>query len=111
MIDLELPSYGCEPCCVSSDSQTPRKYYPNFHYEGENDIDLPEEGTMTIKFKRTSREERDRDGKKRYSYSVDVLGIDKVDGAKAEVDDKPAKSYDEASSALDKIAEQLSKKK
>lgn len=110
MIDLELPSYDspCEPCTSES---SPRKYYPNFHCEGETDIELPEEGTMTIKFKRTSREERDKNGKKRYSYSVDVLGIDKVDGVKSEIDDKPAKSYDAASSALDKIAEALQKKK
>lgn len=110
MIDLELPSYGCCDSPCNPCSEPPRKYYPNFHYEGEKDIELPVEGTMTIKFKRTSREERDRDGKTRYSYSVDVLGIEKVDEAETN-DDKPAKSYDEASSALDKIAEQLSKKK
>lgn len=110
MIDLALPSYGQgEPCCVSS-TDANRKYYPNFHYEGEKDIELPESGTMVVKFKRTSREESDRNGKTRYSYSVDVVGIDSINGDDADLPDNP-KSKDEASSALDKIVAELKKGK
>ena len=105
-IDLASSSYS-EPCCVSSQSED-RKYYPNFHYEGDKELDLPEEGTMVIKFKRTSRSESERDGKTRYSMSVDVCSIESVDGNEIE---KPAESYDDASSALDKIAEMLKKEK
>lgn len=107
MIDLEIKSPYGDPCCVSSCDKDDRKYYPNFHYQGETDIDLPKEGTMTVKFKRTSREVTDRDGKERYSYSVDIVAIESVNEDKV---DAPAKSYDEASSALDKIAAALNKK-
>lgn len=82
------------------------KYYPSFHYEGDKELDVPEEGTMTIRFKRTGRSESEHDDKVRYSCSIDVLSIESVEG---ESDDSPSKSYDEASSALDKIAAALKK--
>jgi hypothetical protein len=100
-IDLSRSSGQCEP----SDCP-PNKYYPSFHYDGPKELDLPEEGTMTVKFKRTGRSESERDGKVNYSCSIDVLSIESVEG---EEDDAPSKSYDDASSALDKIAEALRK--
>jgi hypothetical protein len=84
------------------------KYYPSFHYEGDKELDVPEEGTMTIRFKRTGRSESEHDDKVRYSCSIDVLSIESVEGQNDE-DDSPAKSYDDASVALDKIAAALKK--
>jgi hypothetical protein len=102
-IDLATDCGLCGPCEVSKPDD---KYYPSFHYDGDKELDIPEEGTMVIKFKRTGRSESERNGKTRYSCSIDVCSIESVDGDEVS---KPAESYDDASSALDKIVELLKK--
>jgi hypothetical protein len=73
-------------------------------------LDLPEEGEMTVTFRVRSKSERkNREGNCTYSYEVEVCTIEKVDGSEVEDadDDAGGKSYDDASSALDKIAAAL----
>jgi hypothetical protein len=102
-IDLEQKDSYPEVASTASEN---RKYFPSFHYSGK-ELDLPNEGEMTIRFKVTERTESDRHGKKTCSYTLEVQSIEDVE---EENDDSPTKSYDEAGSALDKIAEALSKK-
>ena len=75
----------------------------------EPDADLdeaPEEGIMTIRYRRTRKVENNRTDE--CSYTFCVKEIVSVEG---EEDNSPAKSYNEAGDALDKLAAEKSKEK
>ena len=75
------------PCCVSSPSE--EKYYPSFTIDGDENLGLPKEGTMTIKFKKTGESmNTGRDGKTHYSCHIDILEILDTEGAKAKDEEK-----------------------
>lgn len=77
------PCYGMEPMKMSEE-----KYYPSLHLEGDSEIDLPSEGTMTIKFRKTHEtESKNRDGKEHYSCSFEILSIEDVTPSKSEDDE------------------------
>ena len=107
-LDQDYGPYEISPS--NSKSKDPR--YPSFHYEGDEELDLPEEGEMTVTFRvKTKSERRDSEGNCTYSYDIEVCTIEDVNGEDVEDtdDDEQAggKSYDVASEALDKIAEAL----
>jgi len=104
-MSIDLNQADSIPEVVKATSK--EKYYPSFHYSGEEELDLPDEGEMTVRFRVVERTESERNGKKTCSYTIEVQSIEDVE---EENDDSPTKSYDEAGSALDKIAEALSKK-
>lgn len=107
-IDLEMKSCcGLVPVKASEDG-----YYPTFHYSGDKELELPDEGTMTIRFKKVSSEERKANGKEFYSCTIEVCEITSVDGeepeeGKDEDVEPPAKSGSEAADALDEILKSL----
>lgn len=103
-IDLAI-TYG-DPEGLSP-AATPNKHYPSIHYEGAKDLNIPKEGEMTVKYKVVETSESERNGKKTYRCTIDILSIEDTEGDNG---DLPSKSYDEASSALDKIVEAMSKK-
>lgn len=84
------------------------EHYPSFHYEGEQDLGLPDEGEMTVKFRKTSSSTSERDGHKRYSCTVEVKKILNVEGEK---DDSPTKRDTSGDDALDAIMVAVMKKK
>jgi hypothetical protein len=89
--------------------QTDEKaYYPDFQYSGDKELDLPKEGTMTIRYCVTREVEEKRNGKDWYQCTVEVKEILSVEGEK---DDMPTKRDTSASDALDAIAMSLSKLK
>lgn len=100
MIDLaeNLTGECCKPVNVSE------PYYPTIHISKDEPISLPDSGQMVVKFEVISREESDRDGKKRYSCQVRLKKISQVKGP------KPAKEnpYEVTSMALDALLEKLS---
>lgn len=72
-------SYGDESAIPSSISREPS--YPSFHYSGTEDLDLPDEGTMTIKYRvRSETHATDKSGQKHYECSIEVQSIEKVKG-------------------------------
>lgn len=79
-----------------------RKMYPSFRIESDEKPELPHEGTMTIRFKKTSSEEReDEDGDSHYSCTITVHEI--VDAYSSEPE-APAKSHSkETENALDEL--------
>lgn len=89
------------PCCpepMKSDSE--EMHYPSFYVDGDKKLDLPEEGTMTVKFRKTSESNsKGRDGKEHYSCSIDVMEVSNVKGTKASED----KNEESASDALDRL--------
>lgn len=68
------------------------KYYPKFHYSGDKELEIPDEGTMTIRYREVASSEREnRDGSENYTCEIEVQEIVSVEGdASAEA---PAKSY------------------
>lgn len=81
---------------------TPKKYYPNFRIESDEKPELPHEGTMTIKFRKTASEMReDEDGDEHYSCTIAVHEI--VD-AYSDEPEAPAKSHSkDTENALDEL--------
>lgn len=86
--------------------------YPNFHYEGAKELDLPDEGEMTIKFRKTSETSSvDKSGKHFYSCTIEVQSICDVEGGEVD-DDAPAHGSDKSvSDLLDSLMEKHMKEK
>lgn len=77
-IDMGMKGYGLSEPTKAYEDET---HYPEFHYCGDKEIDLPDEGVMEIRFRKVSEEERSNgDGKKRYSFTVCVEEILEVEG-------------------------------
>jgi len=83
-------------------------YYPEFTYTGEEELDLPEEGTMTIKYCVKREVSEHRGEKERYTCTI---GVKEILSVKAEKDERPSKRDMSAEDALDTIAKSLSKSK
>jgi len=95
--------------CPAPEQVNPsRTWYPSFNYSGSEELDLPKEGTMTIKFCVTREVEENRDGKEHYSCEIEVQEIVSVDG-KEEVE-APSKRDTSTEDALDTLAAALGKK-
>lgn len=101
-IDLKTDLGG--PLMVYSDSVR----YPTIHYSGPKDLDLPQDGLMTIRYhvKRETSEVDRKTGKHHYDCDIEVLSIEKI---KSEEAVAPAKSGSEAGDALDRLKEELEK--
>ncbi|SRR6266567_4212966 len=96
-INLETEGYGLS---VPTPSDEPR--YPILHYSGPKDLDLPQDGTITVKYhlKRETSEVDRKTGKHHYDCDIEILSIEKL---KSEEAVAPAKSGSEAADALDKL--------
>jgi hypothetical protein len=89
---------------VSPQSMPDKTFYPHFHYEGPEELDIPEEGTMTIRYKQTREVSERKSGKPDwYECDVEVKEIVSVNGKK---NSAPARSGSEAGEALDRLAEE-----
>lgn len=107
-IDLAI-TYGDSPLAVS-DKTEPVKHYPTIHYEGPEDLNLPDEGEMTVKYKVVETTESERNGKKTYRCTIEIQSIEEVnEGDDDDANEAPSKNYDDASSALDKLVAAMSK--
>lgn len=75
MIDLGEKMSMPEPAEVGSKEV----YYPTLHISQDSDPGIPESGTMVIRFKRKSKEERKDDkGKETYTCTIEVRSIEKI---------------------------------
>jgi len=99
----EKERYGDVPPQTSSSDKI---VYPAFNYSGPDELDLPEDGTMTIRFCKTSETSSVRDGKHHYECTIEVQKIDSVEGMK----EAPYKRDTGTEDALDKLAEALSER-
>jgi hypothetical protein len=110
MSEIDLGVKASDKYEISSPMDSGKeKVYPCFQYCGPVELDLPDDGEMTIRFrKRTETSSIEEDGSHWYECSIEVRKILNVDGEETEVE-APASSRDEAGDALDKIAEGLMK--
>lgn len=79
-----------------------KKHYPVLHIDAEEPLDLPKEGTMTIRYKKVSRaEHEDAEGDTKYSCDIQVHEI--ID-AYSDEPEAPARSHSkETGDALDEL--------
>lgn len=87
------------PCCAPSSGPS-EKYYPTLYISDipSGDLDLPDAGTMTIRFRIRSETENKKSEK--CSYEIEVLSIESVEGTPVKV----TKGSDEA---LDELADEM----
>jgi len=86
------------------------EYYPEFTYDSPEPLDLPDEGVMKIRFRKTRSSERIMDDHKMHSCTVEVLAIESVKASKKEAeDDMPVKSDHSSEEALDALMEEKMK--
>ena len=97
-INLETEGYGLAV------PQSDDARYPVLHYSGPEDLDLPQDGVMTVKYhvKREVSEVDRKTGKHHYDCDIEILSIEKVKGEEVNA---PASSGSEAADALDKLME------
>lgn len=92
------------PCCVSETSDKERVWYPEVRVTRDEPLDLPKEGTMTIRYKKIESSER---GEK-YSCTFEVHEIISAQG---EADESPSKRDRSSDDALDRLAAAIKKEK
>jgi hypothetical protein len=87
-------------CCPQGATRDDSTSYPSFHYSGDEELELPDSGTMTIRFKKSgSSESTDSKGKERYSCTIDVQEIVSVEAGSGK-----KSAARESEDALDAIA-------
>lgn len=108
-IDLGV-SYD-EPISASIEKMEKKKHYPTLRIEGDEKLELPEEGTMTVHFHKVASESSERDGKKHYSCTLEVKHILSVKADDYEDDAPTKKSSRGAEEALDALMKERMEKK
>jgi hypothetical protein len=100
-ISLEL-YYGDMPSVAGSANLEKREpSYPTFHYEGKEELDLPDEGEMTITFRKTSSTSSvDKKGEHRYACTIEVQSICDVEDGDEDDIEAPAHGSDKSVSDL-----------
>ena len=76
-------------------------HYPSLYLDWDGDYDLPKSGTMTVKFKKVSESNHERDNKKTQSVTLDIISIDSVKGGKDE------SKEEDRGDALDKLKKEV----
>lgn len=89
---------------TSGPSDMPSKMYPNLHLEWPTDYDLPDSGTMTVKFVKTGENKSGPPGKKRFTVDLEIKSIESVKKGKVAKDDEKEES---GSEALDRHAKDV----
>ncbi len=99
---------GGPSASVAVDPAPSEKYYPTIHYSGSEELNIPKEGEMKIRYKKTASGHSEHNGKTTYNCTIEVREIVGIE--KAEVEES-VKIGTDASNALDAIARDLKSKK
>lgn len=83
---------------VSTKSDRKEKYYPSLYLTWDSEYDLPDSGTMTVKFEKKSESTTKRDGDKSQSVELEIKSIESVE------EGAPEEKEEGRGEALDKIA-------
>lgn len=100
-IDLEMKNGEMSPIRMDE------KNYPSFHYEGDENLELPKEGTMTVHYCKTASSVSERNGVMHYSCTVEVKHILSVKETDYEDEAPTKKSSRGAEEALDKLMSEV----
>src|SRR6267142_2942123 len=108
-ISLEL-DHGNYPMAVSTSESKRSPDYPTFHYDGKEELNLPDKGEITVRFRKVSETSSvTKAGEHRYACTIEVQAICDVEGEEDSTD-----AYDQKNSVeniLDGLMEKLQKGK
>lgn len=107
-IDLAEKGGPYGPTETMGQNKEPEVYYPEFTFREDEPPEFPDEGVMTIKYKKV-RSSVDKKAAKGKRYSC-TLEVHKIISAEGEKDDSPTKRDTRTGDALDKLAKERSKK-
>ncbi len=98
MKSLGMKSGG--PCCAPSPSSSDdsKEYFPSLYIDSTEELDLPDEGTAVIRFKKTSSSETKDSHGERYTCTLEVRSIGEVSGK-----EKVASSPDDSAAAVEAL--------
>jgi len=90
-LDMSREEAGESPAESAAEPSSEGPQYPNFYVDGKEKLPIPDQGTMTIKYKRVAESESTRDGEDpHYSCTIEVQKIldcqGEADDGNAEVD-------------------------
>lgn len=88
---------------VTSDSS--EKHYPSLYLDWDSKYDLPDSGTMVIKFNKTSESNsKGKDKKPHQSVTLEITSIESVKGGASKA---KSSSADDTGAALDKLKDEV----
>lgn len=97
---------------VSEPAKKGEKYYPSLYLDWEEKYDLPDSGTMTIKFRKTSETNTARPGEKeKQSVSLDILEILDTKAGKSKEDSEDETEEESGGEVLDRYRKEVESKK
>lgn len=104
-LNIELGEKISEPSTATMSSSKDKMYYPELHLTSDEELDIPETGTMVIQYKKVGYSSRN--GKHTCDLEVHkVISADETKGPSA-----PSKRDKSAEEALDALAKEKSANK
>lgn len=91
---LDLGKSGSDMAVPTSpSSEKDKTYYPSLHLEWDESYDLPDSGTMTVKFKKVHESTSKRNGEDAHqSVTLDIESIESVEADAGEGSDEESPS-------------------
>ena len=113
--NMEQPKYPIDlgkkmdvsPMPVGGEKSSDEIFYPSLYLEWEKPYNFPDEGTMTVRFKKTE-ENTKKGGKPAQRVNLDILEILDTQAGKGETDEETAES---TSDVLDREVKKIQKNK
>lgn len=108
-LNIDLAEKWDMPLSVMSESRNSEVHYPQLHITRDEEIHLPKEGTMVIRYRKVGYSEHGKGDDMRYTCDIEVHKILSVE--ELEEVENPSKRDRSAEEALDKLASEKSKEK
>jgi hypothetical protein len=103
-LNINLGSEGPTACSCGEKDET---YYPTLHISGKKELDIPKEGVMTIRYRKTHSSVSEGDkSDPQYSCTIEAREIVSAESDEAE---SPTKRNSESEDALDKLMDEKKK--
>lgn len=87
-----------------SEPSGPKEYYPRVTLCETGGLEIPDEGEITLKFKKVRSEEETVDGKKKYRRTLDLVSI--LDIEDTSVEEPASNRGKDTENALDKLRDE-----
>jgi hypothetical protein len=100
-LNFDLGQENDGPCCCDAPVRSEKQlYYPSFYVNGDRKLDVPDEGVMTIKYKKVSSAQSEDKRGKHYSCCIEVREVVDVESDEVEAPSKRDRSAEDALDSL-----------
>jgi hypothetical protein len=83
------------PIMVAAPKEESKVHYPSIYIRGGSELKaIPESGTITFRFKRVSKSERERDGQKNCELELECREITDVASGSGKSEESPGRALD-----------------